>query len=307
MGMFGHHGPAAWAIFSTLVLVLLALDLGVVHRQSRVFGIAESVLWNVVWTAIGLAFGGFVIWRFGHASGVEYFTGYVLERALSVDNVFVFVVIFRYFAVPPEHQQRGLYWGIIMALVLRGALILAGAAAVARFHWVLYFFGAFLVWTAIQMVAKDEEAPHPERNPVVRLAARAFPTTPRFHEGSFFVRIGGRLHATPMFVVLLVLATSDLVFALDSIPAIFGVTEDPYVIVTSNVFAVLGLRAMYFLIAALLPLVRYLKYGLALILAFIGARMLADPWVEIPTGLTLFIVCATLCLSVLASLLPRRR
>ncbi len=305
MGLLGHHGLVAWGAFSALVAVMIAVDLGWAHRREEAPGLADSLLWNAAWTAAGLGFAGLVAWKLGGSSAAEYVTGYVLERALSLDNVFVFVVILRYFAVPPGHQQRALYFGIFGALVLRGTLIVAGAAAVARFHGLLYLFGAFLVWTAVRMLFAEEEAPHPERNPVVRLAGRLFPLTSRFHGSRVFVREAGRLHATPMLVVLTVLATSDLVFALDSIPAIFGVTDDPYIIVTSNVFAVLGLRAMYFLIAAILPRLRYLKFGLSAVLAFIGVRMLADPWIRIPTATTLAIVCGVLAITAAASFAPR--
>jgi tellurite resistance protein TerC len=306
MDLLGPHGIGAWVLFNLMILVFLALDLGVFNRRSRVLGVRESVFWNVVWTAAGLAFAFVVARLYGRTSAVEYVTGYVLERALSIDNIFVFVVVFRYFAVPREHQHRILYWGILGALIMRGALILAGAAAVARFHWLLYVFGAFLVYTGIHLLFKKEEAPEPEKNPAVRLAARIFPVTHALQGERFFVRLAGVLHATPLFLVLIVVETTDLLFAFDSIPAVFGVTRDPFIIYTSNVFAILGLRAMYFLLAAILPSFRFLNYGLCAVLVFIGLRMLAEPWVQIPVTWALGVVCALLGACMLASLIPKR-
>ncbi len=305
-GALGGHSLAAWGLFNAMILVFLAIDLGVFNRTPRVLSVRESIFWNVLWTALGFLFAILVGTLYGRQASIEYVTGYLLERALSIDNIFVFVVVFRYFAVPASLQHRVLYWGILGALIMRGALILAGAAAVARFHWLLYVFGAFLVYTGIQLLVKEEEAPHPERNPMVRLAGRIFPVVPR-HEGPrFFVRVAGRIHATPLFLVLLVVETTDLLFAFDSIPAIFGVTTDPFIIYTSNVFAILGLRAMYFLLAALLPSFRYLKYGLAAVLVFIGIRMLAEPWIEISVGTALAVVAGVLGVAIAASLVPGR-
>jgi tellurite resistance protein TerC len=306
MELLGPHGIGAWILFNLMILAFLALDLGVFNRKSRVLGVRESIVWNVIWTAAGLAFALVVARLYGRTSAIEYVTGYVLERALSIDNIFVFVVVFGYFSIPREHQHRILYWGILGALLMRGALILAGAAAVARFHWLLYVFGAFLVYTGFHLLFKKEEAPEPEKNPAVRLAAKIFPVTHELHGERFFVRMQGVLHATPLFLVLLVVETTDLLFAFDSIPAVFGVTRDPFIIYTSNVFAILGLRAMYFLLAAILPSFRFLNYGLCAVLVFIGLRMLAEPWIEIPVTWALGLVCVLLGGSMLASLIPRR-
>jgi tellurite resistance protein TerC len=307
MDFLGGHSIAAWVGFNALILALLAVDLGVLHRKARTVGLREALVWNVIWVAVAMLFWGFVAAAYGRQAGLEYLTGYVIERALSIDNNFVFVVVFGYFAVPAAYQRRILYWGILGALIMRGVLILAGAAAVAAFHWVLYLFGAFLVWSGIQLLWAKESAPDPGKNPVVRLAVRFLPVTPELHGPRFLVRLAGRWHATPLFLVLIVVETTDLVFALDSIPAIFGITRDPFVIYTSNVFAILGLRAMYFLLAALLPHFRFLKHGLSLILVFVGARMLLDSVVQIPIAWTLGAVCLVLVLSVVASvILPRR-
>jgi tellurite resistance protein TerC len=270
-------------------------------------GFREALVWNVVWVAVALAFWGVVHRLYGAQAGLEYLTGYVIERALSVDNIFVFVVLFRYFAVPAEYQHRVLYWGILGALVMRGGLILTGAALVAVFHWILYLFGAFLVWTGIQLLFARDEPVDPERNVLVRLAVRLFPVTPLLHGPRFLVRLADGWHATPLFLVLIVVETTDLMFAFDSIPAIFAITRDPFIMYTSNVFAILGLRAMYFLLAALLPQFRFLRHGLAAVLVLVGVRMLTERWIDVPTALTLLAVCGILAVSVAASALVRPR
>ncbi len=303
MNLLGGHGLAAWVLFNLMVLGLLALDLGVFNRKSHVVGLREALFWNVVWTLLGLALGAVAIRLYGNQAGLEYFTGYVIERALSFDNIFVFVVVFQYFRVPPHHQHRVLYWGILGALIMRGALILAGAALVATFHWVLYLFGAFLLYSGVQLLVKKDEAPHPEHNPVIRLVRRLLPVDSSESGHRFLVKRNGRWHATPLLIVLVVLETTDLVFALDSIPAIFGITRDPFIIYTSNVMAILGLRAMYFLLAAMMGQFRFLRHGLSLVLILIGLRMLVDRWVEIPTAIALLLVCGILAASVGASLL----
>jgi tellurite resistance protein TerC len=303
MSLLGGHGLAAWTLFNLMILGLLALDLGVLQRRSHVVGFREALVWNVLWTAVGLAFGWAVIRLYGHQAGLEYYTGYVIERALSFDNIFVFVVVFQYFRVAPEYQHRVLYWGILGALLMRGVLILAGAALVAMFHWVLYVFGAFLLYSGVRLLVKKDEAPHPEHNPVIRLVERLLPVDAGERSQRFVVKRGGRWHATPLLVVLAVVETTDLVFALDSIPAIFGVTRDPFIVYTSNVMAILGLRAMYFLLAAMMTQFRFLRHGLSLVLVFIGARMLFDRWIDLPTAVTLLAVCGILATAVVASLL----
>ena len=307
MGMIGGHSITAWALFHLIVIVCLALDLGVIKRKARLMEVRETVFWNVIWTALGLGFGAAVAYAYGRQSGFEYVTGYVVERALSVDNIFVFVIIFRYFSVPARHQYRALLWGILLALVMRAAFIVAGVAIVSLFHWMLYIFGAFLVYTGAHLLFQKEEPPHPERNPLVRLAKRFFPIETQPQGERLFVRRSGRLHATPLLLVLIVLATTDFVFALDSLPAIFGVTLDPFIIYSSNVFAILGMRVLYFLLAAMLPHFRFLKHGLSAVLSFIGTRMLLDHYVKIPTSGALLVVCAILGIAVAASLLPPGR
>ncbi len=294
MEVFGGHGLVAWIGFNVLVLVLLWIDLGLLSRRDHVIRIREAVVWNVAWVILAAAFGA-LVWRlYGRDAGIEYVTGYVIERALSVDNIFVFVVVFHYFAVPPRFQKRVLYWGILGAVVMRGALILAGAALVAAVHWVLYVFGAFLIYSGVMLIVRHDVAPDPSRNPVVRVAQRWLPVTHDLDGHDFFTRRGGRIVATRLMLVLIVVETTDVVFALDSIPAIFGVTRDAFVIYSSNVFAILGLRAMYFLVAAILPRFRYLRHGLSLVLVLIGVRMVIEPWVEIPTTWALAAVCLIL-------------
>lgn len=303
MDILGGYSLLTWSLFNLLILGLLAFDLGVLNRKGRVVGFREAILWNVAWAIVALIFGGFVFVAYGQMRGLEYLTGYVIERALSVDNIFVFVVVFRYFGIPPEHQRGVLFWGILGALVMRGSLILAGTALVLRFHWLLYLFGAFLVYSGIMLLVKEDVAPDPGRNLMVRLATRFLRVAPGPSEGRFFVRKAGRLYATTLLIVLLVVETTDLVFALDSIPAIFAVTRDPFIIYTSNAFAVIGMCALYFLLAALLPRFRYLAHGLSVVLILIGLRMLLDRYLHIETWVMLVAVCTILGTAVAASML----
>ena len=252
---------------------------------------------------MALAFTGVVARVYGRTAATEYLTGYVVERALSVDNIFVFVVIFRYFSVEKAHQARVLFWGILGALTMRAAFIVAGAALVSRFQWLLPLFGAILVYTGVMLVVKDkDDAPDPGRNLVVRLVGRVFPLDASSRGDHFFVKAGGRWRGTALLVVLLVVATTDFVFAMDSLPAILGITRDPFILYTSNAFAILGMRVLYFLLAAILPKFRFLNYGLSLILVFIGARMLLSRFVHVSTEMTLLLVVGTLAASIVASL-----
>ena len=293
-----------WVGFNLFVLAMLALDLGVFHRQAHVVALRESIAWTVVWVALALAFNG-GLWHFyGSQKAVEFFTGYLIEKSLSVDNVFVFALLFSYFAVPAKYQHKVLFWGILGALIMRALMIALGAALIAKFTWIIYVFGAFLIVTGIKMVMKREEAIHPERNPVVRWFKRIFPVTKDYREDRFFVKEGGRRWATPLVVVLLLVELSDLLFAVDSIPAIFAVTTDPFIVYTSNVFAILGLRSLYFALAGVLDKFHYLKIGLGVVLAFVGVKMLLahTAW-KLPTLLSLGIVVLILAVSVVASLL----
>jgi tellurite resistance protein TerC len=295
--------PFLWAGFILFVLIALALDLGVFHRKAHKIGTREAAFWSAIWVGMALTFGYFVWHWFGAQRGLEYFTGYVIEKALSVDNLFVFLVIFRAFQVEERVQHRVLAWGIIGALLMRGILIAAGAVLITRFHWILSALGVFLVYTGVHMLLKREKEVHYERNPVFRFASSHLRVTKEYHGERFFLRKAGNIFATPLFLVLLIVEITDVTFAVDSIPAIFGITRDPFIVFTSNVFAILGLRALYFLLADLLDYFRYLGVGLALVLMFIGAKMIADHWWSISVGLSLGIVGGILFIMVVISLL----
>ena len=303
-----------WVGFNVVVLAILALDLGVLHRKSEKVSLKEAAIWSGVWVALSLCFALAVYLNMGRESGLEFLTGYLIEYALSIDNIFVFVLIFSYFGVPEKYQHRVLFWGIIGALVLRGVMIVAGSALVTRFAWTLYIFGAFLVFTGLKMaLQKDDAAYNPERDPVLRLARKLVPVTPDYRGDKFFVRepdAKGKLRyaATPLFIVLLIVDTTDIVFATDSIPAIFAVTRDPFIVYTSNICAVLGLRALYFLLASVVDKFVYLKLGLSLVLVFIGAKMLLEHFLHIPIVAALGVVGLVLGSAIFASVKwPRTR
>ncbi len=300
--------PIQWGLFLVLVLAMMALDLGVLHRREHRVELREAAVWSVVWTVLALAFNLWVWRRFGGPVGVEFLTAYVIERALSFDNLFVFVLIFNYFAVAAEHQHRVLFWGILGALVSRGLFIGLGTALISRFEVLLLVFGAFLVYSGIKIFRGGETEVHPESNPVVRAFQRLVPITGRYQGKRFFVREGGRTWATPLLLVLVVVEVTDVVFAVDSIPAVFGVTRSAFIAFSSNIFAVFGLRALYFLLAGLIRTFRFLGYGLGVVLVFVGAKMLASRWLEIPAGISLAVVLGILALAVGASLLlpPRQ-
>jgi len=305
----GDHSVMPWILFNVFLAICLAIDFTFAAGKHRAIGFQEAILWNVFWIVIAIAFTGVVIYEYGRSAGAAYLTGYVVERALSVDNLFVFLIIFQYFHVKDDRQARVLFWGIIGALLMRGVFILLGAALVAKFHFLLYLFGAFLVYTGIALVVKkDDKAPDPQRNIVVRAASKLIPIDAGSTEDKFFVKKSGRWYGTPLFVVLLLLATTDFVFALDSLPAILGITQDPWILYTSNAFAILGMRVLYFLLAALLPKFRFLNYGLAIILVFIGLRMLLEKLVHLGTELTLGIVVLVLAGSIVASMaIPEKK
>jgi tellurite resistance protein TerC len=305
MGAESIGTPAMWVGFVVFVLAMLALDLGVFHRKAHAVGPREAVLWTVVWVGLALIFNaGIYVW-FGSDRALEFLTGYLIEKALSVDNLFVFLVLFSYFAVPAAFQHRVLFWGILGALVMRAGFIVTGSALIQRFHWVIYVFGAFLVFTGIKLLAHREGEVHPERNPVLRLFRRLVRAVPDYRDAKFAVKDGGRWFATPLLMVLVVVEATDIVFAVDSIPAIFAITTDPFIVFTSNIFAILGLRALYFLLAGMIDKFRYLKVGLGLVLAFVGAKMLLVDVIKLPIAMSLGIVGAVLALSVLASVVVR--
>jgi tellurite resistance protein TerC len=302
-----EHGVWEWAGFLGFVLAMLALDLGVFHRKDHVVRPREALGWSAAWVALALAFGAFLWVRDGSAPALQYLTGYVIEKSLSVDNIFVFVVIFGALGIPPLYQHRVLFWGILSALVLRGAMIAAGAALLHRFHWVIYVFGGFLVITGVKLLFAGASVPHPERSRAFRALQRLVPATPRIEGNRFFTRENGRRLATPLFFALALVELTDVVFAVDSIPAIFAITDDPYLVFTSNIFAILGLRSLYFLLASVVERFTYLKPSLAFVLVFVGAKMAAVDLVKIHPAVSLAVVVAILAVGAVASLLKARR
>lgn len=295
-----------WVLFAVVILGLLALDLGIFHRKSHTVKMREALIWSGVWIALALIFNGFIYYTRGPVPAMEFLTGYLVEEALSVDNLFVFLMVFSFFRVPAEYQHKILFWGIIGALFMRAAFILAGITLIQQFHWVIYIFGAFLIITGIKMLTNDDDEINPERNPVLRLFRRVMPVTDNYDRDNFFVRKDGRLFATPLFIVLLMVETTDVIFAVDSIPAILGITTDPFIVYTSNVFAIMGLRSIYFALAGLMQIFHYLKYGLCAILVFVGTKMLISEIYKIPVVVALGTIIGVLLISILASVIwPR--
>jgi len=317
-----------WIGFIVLILALLALDLGVVHRRAHAVGMREALAWSAVWVALGLSFTVFIYFGYeqhwlgmggrpdpidglindGWSASLKYLTGYVVEKSLSVDNIFVIAMLFGFFAVPAAYQHRVLFWGIMGALIMRGAMIGLGVQLIAAAHWILYVFGAFLIVTAVKMLLMKTDHVDPSHNIVVRLARRCFPVSDRYHGGSFAIRHEGRWHLTPLAIALIMIETTDLIFAVDSIPAIFAITADPFLVFTSNVFAILGLRALYFALAGMMGKFRYLKVSLAVVLALVGGKMLAAEWLKQVMGphFTLYLLAAVMAIlgaGVVASLL----
>lgn len=292
-----------WVGFNGFVLCMLALDLGVFHRKAHVVSLRESLTWTFVWVTLAMIFNGWIWYQFGSEKGLEFFTGYVIEKSLSVDNVFVFALLFSYFKVPLLFQHRVLFFGILGALVMRAAMIFAGVALIAKFGWIIYVFGAFLIFTGVKMIVQRDEEMHPENTPILRWFKRVMPVTDDFRGNHFFVMENGVRMATPLFVVLLMVEISDVIFAVDSIPAIFAVTTDPFIVYTSNVFAILGLRSLYFALAGVMDKFHYLKLGLGVVLTFVGVKMILahTPW-KIDTGISLGVIVGVLVISVVASI-----
>ncbi len=307
--MFLHSigSPALWAGFLVFVAAMLALDLGVFHRKDRVIGFREALLWSGVWIGLSLLFGTGITLGFGAQKGLEFFTGYVIEKALSIDNLFVFLVIFSAFQVPPALQHRVLFWGIIGALLLRGLFILAGGAFIESVHWAIYIFGGILVFTGVKLLVRRHAESHPERNPVTRLLSRVLPLALDYRGHNFTIVRQGRRLFTMLFLALVTVEVSDVVFAVDSIPAVFAVTTDPFIVFTSNIFAILGLRSLYFLLAGVMEKFRHLKLGLAGVLLFVGGKMLLSGVLVIPIGLSLGIIALLIGASIALSLLTAGR
>lgn len=296
-----------WVGFNLFVLIMLVLDLGVFHRKSTVISIKNALLWTCVWVFMAFLFNVFVYYYFGEEKAFEFFTGYLIEKSLSVDNIFVIILIFSYFNVPPAYQHKVLFWGILGALVMRVGFILAGVELIHKFHWLIYIFGGFLIFTGIRILTQDDSKFDPEKNPVVKFVRKLFRVTPTFEEDKFFVRRDRLLWATPLFVVVVMIEATDLIFAVDSIPAILAISDDSFIVYTSNVFAILGLRSLYFALAGIDKYFIYLKYGLSVILIFVGVKMCISDFYKIPVEISLAFIILTLSLAVLASMVMQRK
>ena len=297
------HDAWLWGVFGALVVVMMTLDLGVFHRRARAIGFKEAATWSVVWIGLAVAFGGLIARVRGTHSALEFLTGYIIEESLSVDNLFVFLLIFSYFAVPARHQHNVLFWGILGAMAFRAVFIVAGVALIERFEWVIYAFSTILIASGVKMSLEKGKRIRPEQNPILKLFRRLMPVTQGYDGSRFFLRQGGRTFATPLLLVLVVVETTDLIFAVDSIPAVLAITQDRLIVYTSNILAVMGLRAMYFALQGTMDHFHLLHYGLSVILVFVGVKMLIGHFCEIPTGVTLGVVAVVLVLSVIASLI----
>ncbi len=298
-----------WIIFTVGILGLLLVDLGVFHKTARAVSQKEAMGWVVFWFLLAMSYCGFVWWWKGERTAIEFLTGYIIEASLSVDNIFVFILIFGYFKVPDEYQHRVLFWGILGALIMRGIMIGVGTALINNFEWVIYIFGAFLIFTGIRMALTDEHGVDPEKNPAVKILRKIMPVTSKYHDKRFFIKENGVRYATPLFVALLVVEVSDVIFAVDSIPAVFAITRDPFVVFTSNVFAILGLRSLYFALSGVIHKFHLLKFGLSIVLTFVGVKMLIGHSIyAIPIGWSLGVVAGVLALSMVLSLvIPEKK
>ncbi len=298
-----------WIVFNAVIFSMLALDLGVINRKAHKIDLKEALIWSGIWIALALSFNIFVLVEFGKTKALEFLTGYVIEYSLSIDNIFVFILIFSYFSVKPQYQHKILFWGILGALIMRGIFIFAGVALINRFHWIVIIFGAFLIFSGFKMLfQKDEISVEPEKNALVRLFRKFLPVTETLHGNSLFVRQNNRLVATPLFLVLLVVESTDLIFAVDSIPAILAISKDTFIVYTSNIFAILGLRSLYFAVSGIMGLFRFLKVGLAIVLSFVGFKMLASFFhIEIPIILSLGIIISILLVSIMASVIIKKK
>jgi tellurite resistance protein TerC len=292
-----------WIFFGFFIVAMLALDLGVFNRRAHIIKIKEALLWTSFWVALALLFCAGIYFFYGHEKALEFLTGYLIEESLSIDNLFVFLLLFRYFKVPHEYEHKALFWGILLALITRGIFIFAGVALVNTFHWIIYIFGAFLVFTGIKMAFGKGGEVHPEKNVALKILRFFIPITKNFVRDKFFIIKGGKRFATPMLAILLALETTDIIFAIDSIPAVLAITTDPFIVYTSNVFAILGLRSLFFAISGLMNLFHYLQYGLAAILSFVGVKMLISNFYKINVNVSLLVIAAILAIAIIASLI----
>lgn len=298
----------AWTGFALFVVAAMVIDLGVIHRKAHVVGMREALAWSAFWIGSALVFNVIIFFWHGKVEALEFLTGYLIELSLSVDNLFVFLVIFAYFRVPAIYQHKVLFWGILGALVMRAIFITFGIALIARFEWIIYIFGAFLIFTGVKMAFQEDKEIHPERNPLLKLLRKIMPVTPDYVDGRFFVRQAGKLFATPLFVVIIMVEATDLMFAVDSVPAILSITQKPFIVYTSNVFAIMGLRTFYFALAGLMNLFHFLHYGLAVILVFVGIKMVMANFYHLPVAVALGVVVSVLAISIIASLIwPKKK
>ncbi|MBK9107625.1 MAG: TerC family protein [Saprospiraceae bacterium] len=295
-----------WIYFTLFILAMLAIDLGIFHRKSHAVSFKESLMWTFVWLILAMLFNTVVYFWKGPEKSFEFLTGYIIELSLSVDNLFLFILIFKYFHVPVEYQHRVLFWGILGALVMRVIFIFAGIALITQFHWIIYVFGAFIIFTGVRMLFQSDQEVHPERNVIIKGIKKVFPVTKGFYKDKFFINRQGILIATPLFIVLVFVEITDLIFAVDSIPAILAITTDPFIVFTSNVFAILGLRSLYFSLAGMMGLFRFLHIGLAAILIFIGLKMVLADIYKLPIEVALMVVLAILVISIMASLIGKK-
>jgi tellurite resistance protein TerC len=300
--------PVFWVIFSIIIIVMLALDLGVFNKKAHEIKVKEALSWVAVWISLAMIFNLVILTQFGKILALEFLTAYVIEYSLSIDNIFVFIMVFSFFSVKKEYQHKVLFWGILGAVIMRAIFIFAGVALINRFHWIVIIFGAFLVYTGLKLLLQREDVKvEPEKNGLVRLFRKFLPVTDHLHDDSFFVRKDGKTYATPLFIVLLVIESTDLIFAVDSIPAVLAISKDTFIVFTSNIFAILGLRSLYFAISGIMGLFRYLKIGLAIVLTYVGLKMLAAFFhFEIPVVLSLSIIVSILLLSILASVIIKK-
>ena len=292
-----------WVLFGVFILAMLALDLGVFNRKAHVIKMKEALLWVGFWVTLACLFGAGVYYFYGHSKALEFFTAYIIEYSLSIDNLFVFLLIFRFFNVPPAYEHKALFWGILLALITRAAFIFAGVALINKFHWIMYVFGAFLIYTGIKLALNKQTEVHPDKNIAIKMLRYFIPVTKEFQEAKFFIIKNGKRFATPMLAVLLALETTDILFAVDSIPAVLAISRDPFIVYTSNVFAILGLRSLFFAISGLMKLFHLLHYGLSAILSFVGVKMLIVDFYHIPIGVSLAVISSILVISIGASMI----
>jgi len=303
-----NESVVLWTGFNLFVLAMLALDLGVFHRKSHTVTVKEALIWTGVWVTLALIFNLLIYLYFGEEKAVAFFTGYLIEKSLSVDNIFVIILIFSYFQVPQEYQHKVLFWGILGALVMRVIFIFSGIELIHRFHWLVYIFGGFLIFTGVRMLTSDDSKIEPEKNPLIKLARRMFSVTQQFVGDSFFVKQEGKTWATPLFLVVILIEATDLIFAVDSIPAILAISDDPFIVYTSNVFAILGLRSLYFALSGIEKYFHYLKFGLSAILVFVGVKMCIVDFFKIPVEISLIVIIFILAISMLSSVLfPKKK